>query len=358
MRIAAAEVVPWCLPLARPVTTAHGRLTRREGFRVHLRDADGRVGRGESAPLPAFGTESLAAARDALEAVLARLDAYDPEEPLAALASAEAALAAAPTARAALDGALHELASRHAGLPLAAWLARRADRPARSRVVASRLLVESEPALVEKEARGAVEAGFSALKLKVGGADDEARVAAARRGAGRAPRLGVDANGAWSAAAALARIEALAPHGLDHVEQPVPARDLPGLAFVRARSPVPIAADESVLRLADARAVLDARAADRLVLKPAALGGVAAASHVAGLAREAGVAVAVTSFLDGGVGLHAALHFAASLPDPLPPCGLATGDLLLGDPVPPPRPREGALVVPDAPGLGGAGVPR
>jgi L-alanine-DL-glutamate epimerase-like enolase superfamily enzyme len=89
-----------------------------------------------------------------------------------------------------------------------------------------------------------------------------------------------------------------------------------------------------------------------VVLKPAALGGIARTSGLAAHAREAGVGVVVTSLLDGAVGLHAALHLAATLPEPLRACGLATGDLLEGDPLAPPRLVGGSLAVPRRPGLG------
>ena len=68
--------------------------------------------------------------------------------------------------------------------------------------------------------------------------------------------------------------------------------------------------------------------------------------------------VAVTSFLDGAVGLAAALHFAASLPGPLPPCGLATGHLVYGDDLAPPLAGKGSLAVPRGPGLGLAAAAR
>jgi L-alanine-DL-glutamate epimerase-like enolase superfamily enzyme len=64
------------------------------------------------------------------------------------------------------------------------------------------------------------------------------------------------------------------------------------------------------------------------------------------------VGVIVTSLLDGAAGLHAALHLAAVLPDPLRACGLATGELVEGDPLAPPCLAGGALVVPERPGLG------
>lgn len=354
MRIRRLRLVPLRLALRRPVVTACGVLRERRMLRVHLDTDDGRVGVGECAPLSEFGTEDLSAAGSALEAAAARLPGASLDELGGALAE-DAALAQAPTALAALDAALHDLRARAEGLPVAVWLAARRGGCARALVPASALLVEESPEALRDEARRAVARGFGALKLKVGAqeaARDDARLAAARAGAGQGAEIRIDANGAWARDEALRRLEALARHGVAFAEQPVPAGDVAGLAFVRARSPLPVAADESVVRAGDLERVLAAGAADLVVLKPAALGGIARSAGLAARARDAEVGVVVTSLLDGAVGLHAALHLAAILPDPLRACGLATGDLLEGDPLRPPHLVGGSLVVPRRPGLG------
>ena len=78
-------------------------------------------------------------------------------------------------------------------------------------------------------AAGARAAGFGCVKLKVGVGDDAGRVAAVRAALGPDVRLRLDANGAWSVEEAVRTIEALAPAGLELVEEPVH-----GLAALRA----------------------------------------------------------------------------------------------------------------------------
>jgi O-succinylbenzoate synthase len=121
---------------------------------------------------------------------------------------------------------------------------------------------------------------------------------------------------------------------------------------VRAASRIPIAADEAVRDEDAAEQLLDAGAADLFVLKPAALGGLRAAGRIAQRSRRAGVGVVVTSFLDSGLGIAAALHFAASLPDSPFAAGLATAELLKDDLAPPFAVGGGAIALPRAPGLG------
>ena len=86
--------------------------------------------------------------------------------------------------------------------------------------------------------------------------------------------------------------------------------------------------------MAAARAVLDAGAADVLVVKPARVGGPVAVAEIATLAAERGVPVVISSLFETGVGLALGLACAAALPDvPGWPAadrdhGLATADLL------------------------------
>jgi L-alanine-DL-glutamate epimerase-like enolase superfamily enzyme len=163
-------------------------------------------------------------------------------------------------------------------------------------------------------------------------------------------RLRIDANAAWEVPEAIALIRAAEPYRLELVEQPV--ADIAGLAQVRAAVHTLIAADESVGGPEQAAQVIAAGAADVLVIKPMMAGGLRRARAIIAQAQLAGLQALVTTTIDAGVGVAAALHLAATLPTPLA-CGLATGSLLAGDLlIHPIVVRNGALHVPDQPGLG------
>jgi L-alanine-DL-glutamate epimerase-like enolase superfamily enzyme len=164
--------------------------------------------------------------------------------------------------------------------------------------------------------------------------------------------LRIDANAAWDVPEAIAIIRAAERYQLELIEQPVAAHDLAGMAQVRAAVHTPIAADESVGGPEQAERVIAAGAADILVIKPMMAGGLRRARAIIAQAQLAGLATFVTTTIDTGVGVAAALHLAATLPTPLA-CGLATSQLLVGDLlVQPMIVRNGALHVPDQPGLG------
>ncbi|SVE29014.1 uncharacterized protein METZ01_LOCUS481868, partial [marine metagenome] len=131
--------------------------------------------------------------------------------------------------------------------------------------------------------------------------------------------------------------------GIEFVEEPVAGVE--ALAAVRADSPVPIAADESATSPDGVAAVVGAGAADLVVLKPSAVGGIVVAAELAALARDAGLGVVVTSLLDGAVGVSHAAHMASAIGalDPAP--GLATSALVAEDVGTPPTLEGGLLVL-------------
>lgn len=174
---------------------------------------------------------------------------------------------------------------------------------------------------------------FNTVKIKVaepgqGLQDDLDRIAAVRALNPEA-KIRLDANGAMSIDSALKLAELAGP--IEYFEQPV--RTIAEMAELRVRlkhqnPQVLIAADESVRKVSDPLAVVQAGAADILVLKAAPLGGITRATTIA---REAGLPVVVSSALDTSVGISMGLHLAASIDDLSYDCGLGTAAMMIGD---------------------------
>ena len=357
MRIAAARARPLRLRFARPVRTAQGEFTERACVLFELRGADGVVGYGEAAPWPGFATETAEQSLAILRAAAASFGGVEIEPGQGDLPLA-AQLATAPASRAAVHGAIWDLAARLAGRSLADHLAASGG-PQRGAVLrhvpVSALLVAEDPDALRDEAARARATGHRAAKLKLGVAtlaQDVARARAARDGLGPEVALRGDANGAWDECQARAALEALAELDFDYVEQPLPARDIDGLAALRGWSPVRLAADESVATEQGALRLLAAGAVDVMVLKPATLGGPARALEIAGQAHRAGVGVVFSHAFESAIGARHALHCAAAWGDEAAVHGLNTAGLYVEDVAPGPELRHGQLAVPDAPGLG------
>jgi len=127
-----------------------------------------------------------------------------------------------------------------------------------------------DAAALEDACRAGVAQGYSVFYLKVGNdiERDEANVALVRRLVGPAGCIRIDANGAWSVAQAIRNLDRLDRFGLDFAEQPVPADPVENMLDLRARTRVPIAANEGLWRVMDAWEVIRRRAADVLVFSP------------------------------------------------------------------------------------------
>jgi o-succinylbenzoate synthase len=317
---------PFSLSLSRPLSTANGTIDARTGF---LFEREG--GLGEAAPLPGW-TESL---DDCGAALRASEDADNWTDALAACEDA-------PAARHAVSLAKLDAAAREAGHPLARELA---DDSAEF-VPVNATVGDADVDDTRDAVEAAAERGYDTVKVKVGARpldEDLDRLRAAADAADVALRA--DANGAWTYDQ-LRRVADAVGDRLEYVEQPLPAATLDGYHSLDG---VAVALDEAVLRH-DRDRVFDA--ADYVVLKPMALGGVDRARDAALAARDAGVEPVFSTTVDAAVARFAAVHLAAGVPD-VRACGLATGDRLTEDFTDESLPLvDGRYPVLDAPGHG------
>ncbi|MEA2285118.1 MAG: L-Ala-D/L-Glu epimerase [Solirubrobacteraceae bacterium] len=333
------RVASLTLRFASPLHTAHGVLRERELLLLRIRGADGVVGWGEAAPLEPYDGVPLAAVREALAAYEAILRDGD-DLPGGALLDACREAVDLPQALAAVDLALWDRAGNRERRPVSELIA---DDPAGHVRVNATIAAEDRARAAAAAARAARE-GYSCVKVKVGIGDDAGRVAAVRAAAGPQMELRLDANGAWDVEEAVAAIEALAPAGLELVEEPV--HGVEAMRQVRDRVAVRVAMDETAAEPGS----LTAAVADAVCLKVSRCGGISGLLAQAALVRASGADVYLASTYDGPLGIAAAVHCAAAL-RPTGACGLGTLELFSDElavlPV-----RDGEIAVPDAPGLG------
>ena len=135
--------------------------------------------------------------------------------------------------------------------------------------------------------------GIKQIKVKVGTADDAARLDAVRKTVGDSVELRADANGAWTAAQALEQLKLLAPFKLVMIEQPVAAEDIAGMKKVRAECGTPVMADESLVTLDQARRLIAENGCDLFNIRLSKNGGIAGSLAIAKIAQEAGINIQV-----------------------------------------------------------------
>jgi len=323
-----------------PLTTSYAVLRERTLFDVRLQGDDDVVGRGEAAPLQPYDGVSDEEVRAALAAYAEAVAALGPDAEGVTVLDACRATADLPQALAAIDLALWDRAGKHSGRPVAELL----TNDPLAAVPVNATVDATDRATAAAACAEAAQAGFTCVKLKVGVGDDAGRVAAARAAGGPQLELRLDANGAWEVEEAVRTIEALAPAGLELVEEPV--HGIRALREVRDRVPVRIAMDET----GDEPGAVASGAADAVCLKVARRGGISGLLATAALAQATGAEVYLASTFDGPLGIAAAVHCAAALRVQAP-CGLATLSLL-DLPVPGAlQVRDGHIPVPAGPGL-------
>lgn len=179
--------------------------------------------------------------------------------------------------------------------------------------------------------------GFHCVKLKIGAIDFDSELELIRRLRSRysadAVELRVDANGAFSPADALRKIEALARYDLHSIEQPLRQGQWEAMAQLCRRTPLPVALDEELIgvnRPEAKRELLRTIRPQYLVIKPSLHGGLGGSEEWVKLADENGIGYWVTSALESNVGLNAIAQWVSSLTSrPRLPQGLGTGQLFV-----------------------------
>jgi len=304
------------LPLAEPFEISRGVQRETENVVVELEHA-GVTGVGAAAPSAHYGETA-----DTVEAVLPRLcDALpdDPHDTDAAHDAMDAVVRDNPAAKAAVDIALYDLVATLHDLPLYRYLGLDAgDTPTSSFTIG---LADTDE--MRRKARAAAE--YDVLKVKLG-TDRDMEIVEAVADAAPDARLRVDANEAWTPKQAVSMCERL--DGLvefvEFVEQPVPAENPEGLRHVYERSPLPIAADESLVTATDVPAVADC--ADIANVKLMKCGGVRPAIEAFHAARAHGMETMLGCMVASNAAIAAGVHLA-------PLCDYADldGALLLAD---------------------------
>ena len=305
--------------ISRPARLARAEVMRAGDRAVIVRvaDRDGRIGWGEASPLPGRSPESPDVAAAALEGALADLLAGPETRDLPATAGAAAAIAreritaSAPSARFALEAALVDLAAQARGSSVAALLAEERGAAPLDRLACSAVVEPTGP-------DAALAAEIATFKVKLGDPDRlEQDLAALRRWRRGALRL--DVNRRWSEADCERWLPRLAELEPDWVEEPGTAAVILALAARRGPEglPVALALDESLVDEVDGAIQAIERGLVRaVVLKPALLGGLAAAAAWAARARAAGVVPVVSHLFDGPVALAAYAELALALAAP------------------------------------------
>jgi O-succinylbenzoate synthase len=330
MRIQGIDLYEYSLPLKKRLPLKGVELTVRRGLLLRLTDADGNIGWGEIAPLPGFSNETLDEVR--AQACFLRGLAIGIEVPEivfhldGSFGRLLDPFGIHASVRFGIEMAVLNLMASATGKTLAHLLS---DSPRAS--VSVNGLIGGDDFRIAEEAIRFRDAGYRAVKLKVGGkvaSDEIERVRILRETLGDGIAIRLDANRSFEFEDAVAFARRIEPMHIEYVEEP--SRDSSRLPEFAASTGVNIALDESLIGLKpdELRPYQGLRA---IILKPTLLGGFERASQFVRKADEFGLMPVISSTFESGLGIFALANFAGAFPAASIPCGLDTLDRFAED---------------------------
>ena len=300
--------------------------------RVILEISDGTVvGRGEAAPTGYYGQDA-GSARTALEAVTL-------EHPWDIEGSLNANAALPPSALAALDAALHDLAAKRLDIPVYRLLGFARPAPVTAYTLG---IADRETTLNDARERS----GLPVFKMKVGSMEDVETVRTVSEASDA--EIWVDANEAFAPEDAPEVVRELKSVGVAMIEQPIPASDGPEALrqWTEEARPIPVIADESSVTARDVPVL--SGCVSGVNVKLAKCGGIRRALELIHTARAHGMMVMLGCMVETSLGIAAAVQVSGlvdfvDLDGPL---------LLADDPYSGLKFEQGRILLTEEPGLG------
>lgn len=309
MKIKKIEIYTFDVPLVAPFRIAIGTMYAANDVLVKIITDSGLYGLGEACPFPPITGETQESNIAAAKAIRELLLDKDPLSIEALVEQMGNIIHSNPSAVAAFDMALYDLMGKAAGLPLYKLLG-----GYRSSFETDMTTGLNTPEKMVESVKESLAQGYRQIKIKVGEDPDldVKRVEAVRKAIGPDIPLRIDANQGWSVPQAIYALKRIEPFKVQFVEQPVLASDLFGMKEVRAQSPIPVMADESLFLPPDAIKLIKEETCDYFNIKLMKAGGILNSLRIAHTAAAANIRCMVGCMLETRLGLTAAAHLVAS----------------------------------------------
>lgn len=311
MQLDKIEIFRTTLQCHKPFRIATGVSNICRTLVVRITTKSGHVGYGEAVPKPMLTLETwdgcLAAIRQLLWPAVQGLPAWAVVDIHKAM---DKCTYAYPSAKAAIDIAVHDILARQCRRPLYAYLGGQ-----RTTVPTNYSIGLASPREIAEDGANLVQAGYKAIKLKVGGSplEDVARVRSLRQAVGPNVAIRLDANEGWNYCQAVQALRLLEPYDIELIEQPLVRHDIEGMAQLHRQCGIPLFADESVRSREDVVRLLRAQACDGINIKLMKCGGLHRAQEMVAIARASGLALMVGGMVgESVIGVTAAASLAAA----------------------------------------------
>jgi L-alanine-DL-glutamate epimerase-like enolase superfamily enzyme len=198
-----------------------------------------------------------------------------------------------------------------------------------------------------ESASGHMAHGYTAMKMRLGHETrpeaEARRVQAVRQAVGPDIRILVDATESWQLSQAMQTGRVLQEAGITWLEDPVQHEDVAGLATIASDLLIPVATGEHLYQLTEFHQLLQARAADIVIIDLGRIGGITPWRRVAALAQAYHIPVC------GHVIPEIHVHLLSAIPHGYMVENVPRSEAILQGM---PTLEDGCLIAPKGPGLG------
>ena len=305
-----SKVEAWsiALPLLAPFVVASGAMTVAHNVFVRVTLRNGAYGFGEMAPFPEISGEDQAGSLQSFP-LAAKACLGQPVTQYRKLAHRLREVAwQNPSVRCGMETAFLDALCRGMGIPLWGLWGGADVRPRETDVT----LPIGPLDQVVATARSWYARAFRIFKMKIGlEVDEDIKRIAAVCAACPQSRFILDANEGFSLEQASECLKTMERLRLPVMlfEQPVAREDVDGFVTLRRRGRIPLAADESVRSVQDARGLIERNAVDVLNLKITKCG-VVESIDIAGLARASGLKLMIGGMVESRVAMGCSFSLA------------------------------------------------
>ena len=349
LSIRGVEAIPVAVPLKHPIKWARGQIDTIDNVIVTVTLSDGTQGIADAPPRPTIYGETqqsiLAIIRDHFAPKLRGLDAFD----VGGMWAVFDAIAWNPSAKSAIDMALHDAQAKALGISCAQLL----GGTVKPLPVNRRLMIGADKEMLAEAEDTAARYGFKAWKIKCGmdRVRDVRLLRALRKLLGDDHEITIDCNQGYSSQDLLEQAPYFEELNIALVEEPIPMRDGAGKRFCAERMRVPISGDDSCMTPDDVLHELKLGAIRALVIKCARTG-YTQSRQILALAKSFYTPAHNGTQADMQIGCVAAAHFACTYTTPhaheFSSFIDARDHVADCDPVI----KDGCLILPEGPGIG------
>lgn len=308
MNITYTDIWKLSIPM-HPFRIATGTMQYAQNVFIRVHTDEGIIGAGECSAFPMIVGETQATCYEMAKDFAELWKGKNPLETQSRLAELDAFTAFNSTIKSAFDMALYDIAAKHAGLPLYAFLGGRA-KPMETDLTIGIDTPETMAAI----AQDFISRGVRIIKIKLGhnAEEDILRVKMIREAVGPDIKLRIDANQGWNYEDAVTSLTGMGEYNIEFCEQPMRYWNDEHLPSLRNISPIRIMADESVYDHRDAERVIKAGGCDYVNIKFSKSGGISEAIKINEVCAANKIPCMMGGMLESRLALTAFAHFAAA----------------------------------------------